>query len=373
MMNMDFLSDQAKEYTEKDNKAAEAKQQAEANKPKTAAEDLQTKETAVVDPPKQEIKDKPAEVPVSADKPKEDIVDKTTLEPKEWFDVEEQDKTNKQNSEKPTEIWKENEGKSVRDEATTKKLEEYDNLLRDPLVASIIEAKKAGKDALSILEEIKPIDYKKMSEESLVKLKFERLGLKDEELKDAIDDFMSNPKWRRLEEINNMRTSLEGEQNERLKAYRGSVKVNAEKQNEVFQKYEQELNGYSTSLVGKEMNGYTITKDIADNVKSNAQNTFFKSLFKEDGSWNAERIFNLSLLDTQLKNIVKTNVDKARNRGKGEVLDSITRPDANITTTRKPQENGVAQQEKELQSAQERFYNNSKGIKFDITNDTKKN
>lgn len=371
IMSSDFLGDLAKEFEAKDKATELELANKPTDKPKTAVEDQIDKQNEIV-VDKVVEKDKPV-ADIVVDKSKEVIVDDKVIEPKEWFDAEEPAvDPNKRPTDKATEVWSEKETKE-RDLASSQKIEEYDSMLKDPIVAAIIEAKKAGKDVLSVIEELKPIDYTSMSEDQLIKIKFERLGLKDEELKDAVEDFMSNPKWKRLEELKNMRTSLESEQNERLKGYRSSVKVNAEKQNQVFQKYEQELNGFSTNLVGKEINGITITKEIADSVKSTAQTSFFKSLFNEDGTWNAERIFNLSLLDTQIKKIVKTNVDRARNRGKGEVLDSITRPDANITTTRKPQENGEAQKHKEYESAQNSFFSNGKDMKFNITNQTKKN
>lgn len=314
-----------------------------------------SKEAIVEDTKKDNIDNK--------DKP---IIDKKLEEvSQEWFDDEEPNASNVNNklSDKTTEVWKESPQDKEKQENTNRIVQEYDSILKDPLIASIIEAKKAGKDVLSVIEEIKPVDYKNMSEQQLVDLKFKKLGLDGEDLKDAIDDFNSQPKWKRVEELNNMRTSLNSEQDERLKGYRHSVNANSQKQNEVFKKYEQELNIYSNDLVGKEVNGITITKEIADGVKNNAQTSFFKSLFNEDGSWNAERIFNLSLLDGNIKKIVKTNVDKARNRGKGEILNSITRPDANITNTRKPNENSVGKEEREVNEAQNELFNQGYGRK----------
>ncbi len=240
---------------------------------------------------------------------------------KNWFDddkevVSENEKT-KPNYEIPAD--------------TKAKLDEYESFLRDPEMEAIIAAKKSGKNLFDFIEEIKPVDYSKLSPSELNEIRLKRLGVTDDEIKEAMEIFNELPKWEQIEKVASVKTSLEQEQGERLKKFPKDVARQTEARNNLIKKAELDLDKKLDSILEKEMYGLKITENEQKVIRETALNG--RAFFKEDGSLDAEETIDYALWKNFKKEIVRANITKARASAMEETFKERVRPTAKVIET----------------------------------------
>ncbi len=233
---------------------------------------------------------------------------------------------------------------------TKARLEEYEALMKDPEIEAIIAAKKSGKNLFDFIEEIKPVDYNKLSEEKLFEISLKKLGVTDEAITEALEEFRELPKWKQAKEVADVKTSLEREQSERLKKFPQDVARQMEARNNFIKKAELELDKSVDNIVGKELYGMKITDSEANAIKDTVKNGI--AFYKQDGSFDVQKSIEHALWDKFKKEIVRANINKARASNAEEFFKERVRPTAKtIETQRQP----VATEDGKLKEAKESY------------------
>lgn len=233
---------------------------------------------------------------------------------------------------------------------TKARLAEYEALMKDPEMEAIIAAKKSGKNLFDFIEEIKPVDYSKVSEEKLFEMSLKKLGVTDEAITEALEEFRELPKWKQAKEVADVKTSLEREQSERLKKFPQDVARQMEARNNFIKKTELDLDKKLDGLAGKELFGLKITEAEQTTLRNTVLNEL--AVYGPDGNVDIERSLELALWDKFKKEIVRANINKARASNAEEFFKERVRPTAKtIETQRQP----VATEDGKLKEAKESY------------------
>lgn len=274
--------------------------------------------------------------------------DKPEEAAKEWYDTD-----------KPTAEIKEPKSEKSTEEVDYRTMaEEYESLLKDPLIEAIIAAKKSGKNPMDFYNEIKPIDYNKMQPEQLFELELKKLGVTDDSFTEAMDEFKAMPKWKQLKEVEPLKVNLEKENSERLKRFHQDANHQREAQAQLRKKTELSLDKELDAIYGKELFGMKITDAERDVLKNTVLNEL--AVRTRDGQGiDIQRSLELALWDKFKKEVVRANINKARASAMEETFKETVRPTAKtVETSRIPE----ISKEERAQQAKESFIKRQAGI-----------
>jgi hypothetical protein len=275
----------------------------------------------------------PAETPIEtkADAPanqglsqkaEEKIEESKSNEEKEWWDDYE-DKVVTESKNQPSQ-----------EDLLKKQLEEYEAKLKQiesiPEVLALIDAKKSGKDVNSALKELIGTDFDKLSPLELYELDLKSKGFTDDEVAELSEVFGEKSSAMQKLETLSIKERLKAEQQEKLQQYvQQAPKLEAPqtKAQENITKAETEVNNLA-NLVGQELYGVTLTKEIVDSVKDAIANKYVMG--DAENGFDIKGSFDLHFKALYTPLIVKANVQKATAKAKEQVLNEMTRPDKGI-------------------------------------------
>ena len=255
------------------------------------------------------------------------ITDSVTTEAKEWWE---------QGEAKTAEIAPVNQA-----EKTESKFDLDDDL------KLLAEYKKSGKTLADFVKEYQIEDHAQWNDEQIVKqgLK-EFMNLTEEELEQANYEYDSASIFQKKQWAENFKQKFDAKNADKLKQLTANNKQTSEVQEAVAKKYEAELDNYSKEVVGKEVYGLKITDEMASDLKRFINEEF--TLQREDGSFDIEKVYSVSLWMKYGKDLVKANITKARNEGKEQVIKEVSNPSKNMTASGRSVGSG-------LEAAQEAF------------------
>ncbi len=173
----------------------------------------------------------------------------------------------------------------------------------------LVEARKLGKDAIDLFDQVKGEDVSKMTDLQLLELDLRKAGVKDEgdvdgdepSLQDELDKFKALPKTARDREINEIRKKYNDSKANVANEFLNKLKTknqemesvsNADRQAQIAaaQKTKTELDAIADAYVGKEHYAVTGTPQLAESIKNFDLGDY---LLNKDGSLNTERLFDL--------------------------------------------------------------------------------
>ncbi len=208
--------------------------------------------------------------------------------------------------------------------------------LDDPEIKAIIDAKKAGKSFFELASEISGPDIKSMTDDQVVALGLKTFeNLNDEELEAELARYEDASPLMKKRQIAEYRKMFEIQSQEKLKQLGAQSQDQIEKQQIALMKLDQDLNGFASKMVNQEMFGYKVTDDMSKSTLDAIRSGEF-NFVKEDGTFDAERMFTLAFIEKNLKEIVKVNITKAKNLGRKEVIATATNPSTNKTSDNAP-------------------------------------
>lgn len=296
--------------------------------------------------PEQKPEEKSQEVPEAkaAEKPATEPAAKAeekpaeTPEGKEWYD----DDANSP-EEKLDGLKKEDRVKET--EKLREKAKEYEELSEDPIIKMLIEAKKAGADLLTTINSLKERDYDKVPADELFEIELSKhTDLTDEEKDLEREEFKNLSPLQKKKQADAIRKELKAAQSEKLKTLSLDNKKSLERQSQITEKANVELDSYTGDLVGKNFLGVKITKEMVDELKSEVKQGF--NVYREDGTYNIPYLWQLHFQNKHIKTIVKANIATAKNLGRKEVLDEVSKPSKVQTESRLPTESGISEDQK---------------------------
>lgn len=176
----------------------------------------------------------------------------------------------------------------------------------------ISEYKKSGKTLADFVKEYQIEDHTQWADDKIVKegLK-EFMNLTEEEIEQANYEYDSASIFQKKQWAENFKQKFDNKNADKLKQLTANNKQTSEVQEAIVKKYEAELDNYSKEVVGKEVYGLKITDEMASDLKKFINEEF--TLQKEDGSFDIEKVYSVSLWMKYGKDLVKANVTKARN------------------------------------------------------------
>lgn len=284
------------------------------------------------------------ELEVTLEKAKEDkdkvILDQKAKEQKEsteWF--EEGPKT--ASIEKTADTQKDDTSKLKAEiDALKEKVKESELLLSDPEMDAFISGKKAGKPLTEILKDIQGEDYSKWTPSQLFEKKLKELGLTDDDVIEAVDAFTQKPKWEQKEEANKLQETYSKREQEKLKKYSSANELSQKAAEDYNKRFLEETDSYLKAIENQDRFGMKITPEMTKSMDKSIKEGFLRKFMNEDGTLNLEKVTDALLWMDNKKLIVRLNVDKAKNAGRKEVIEEVTRPDAKVIKLRQPNMEG---------------------------------
>lgn len=225
------------------------------------------------------------------------------------------------------------------DSSIQDKIKEYESILNDPLLKSVVELRKAGKNIFSAINEISGSDPDKMTATDLITEDCKRLGITDEDLiQSELDAFSNKTPREQAQEVNRIKGILSQERDANLAKYsqevsKQSFDIQAEA-NKNINKLGQELEAIYSEKADKDYYGIKTTPEILSAVKGELHKGL--GLFNEDGSMNAQEHFRLAYLKTQIGLIMRKVGTDMFHKGKGDVYNEVARVSKNEVTAKPP-------------------------------------
>ena len=273
-----------------------------------------------------EIAPEPASEPevITEEKTVPNTEEKTEIVEKEWWDKDE-----------------------VVTSTETIKAEEKNAIDLDDDMKLILEYKKSGKTLADFVKEYNVDDLTTWDDAKVMKegLK-EFMNLSEEEIEQATYDYENASILQKKQWAETFRGRFAEKNEQKLKQLVSSNQQNSEAQKAIADKYNAELEQFSSQIVNKEVYGLKITDEMSKDLKKFINEEF--SLQRKDGSFDIEKVYSVALWLKHGKDLVKANVTKARNEGKEQVIREVSNPSKNNTAGGRSVGSG-------LEAAQEAF------------------
>tara|TARA_R110000868_G_scaffold157987_1_gene385657 strand:+ start:306 stop:1220 length:915 start_codon:yes stop_codon:yes gene_type:complete len=292
---------------------------------KEIADELKAQTTPPAETPA-EIAPEPASEPevITEEKTVPNTEEKTEIVEKEWWDKDE-----------------------VVTSTETIKAEEKNAIDLDDDMKLILEYKKSGKTLADFVKEYNVDDLTTWDDAKVMKegLK-EFMNLSEEEIEQATYDYENASILQKKQWAETFRGRFAEKNEQKLKQLVSSNQQNSEAQKAIADKYNAELEQFSSQIVNKEVYGLKITDEMSKDLKKFINEEF--SLQRKDGSFDIEKVYSVALWLKHGKDLVKANVTKARNEGKEQVIREVSNPSKNNTAGGRSVGSG-------LEAAQEAF------------------
>lgn len=283
------------------------KKQTEENKPAVSAQPVvetpaESKVVTTEEKPKVEtpVENKP-EVQTQENKPNEENLNSN--EPKAWYEMDDAPAA----EQKPEET-----------KVTAPEEEDEDiKLLR--------EYKKSGKSLKDFVKDLDVPDYAALDDAAIVEIGLKQLeGFDGDEYNNAVEEFNNMSIFQKRKLIAEYRTQLIAQNEDKLKRLTTQSAVANDQAKQTLTRFQTEVETLSKELTGKEMYGITVTDEMSSKIKNFLTKEI--NLNRKDGSIDAELLADFALWRLYGKDIVRTNVTKAKNSGRREVLEATTNP-----------------------------------------------
>jgi hypothetical protein len=260
--------------------------------------------------------------------------------------------TQQQSTQTDSKAWYEEEPSTkVETQSTETKTESKAETAQelDPDLKLLLEYKKSGKTLKDFVSEYKVEDYSTWADEKIV---FE--GLKDfmklseEEIEQAKYEFETGSILQKKQLVESFRQKYEQKNEQLLKQLTSSNTQIDERQNAISQIFNDQLESYSKNVVDQEVYGLKITDEMSKDLKNFIEKEF--TLQRADGTFDIEKMYSIGLWLKYGKDLVKSNITKAKNEGKEQVIREVSNPSKNNTGGGRVVGSG-------LEAAQEAFNN----------------
>jgi len=241
--------------------------------------------------------------------------------------------------------WDKDEVVSTTDSIKVEEKKEIVDL--DDDMKLILEYKKSGKTLADFVKEYNVDDLTSWDDAKVMKegLK-EFMNLTEEEIEQATYDYENASILQKKQWAETFRGRFAEKNEQKLKQLVSSNQQNSEAQKAIADKYNAELEQFSSQIVNKEVYGLKITDEMSKDLKKFINEEF--SLQRKDGSFDIEKVYSVALWLKHGKDLVKANVTKARNEGKEQIIREVSNPSKNNTAGGRSVGSG-------LEAAQEAF------------------
>jgi len=195
----------------------------------------------------------------------------------------------------------------------------------DEDITLIKEFKKQGKTLKDFVEQYKVEDVSKFTDTQIIEKALKEFeGFEGDEFDQAMSEVETMPLFQRKKLIQEYRAKYSEMNQEKLKQLSSSSNKTSEKQVELMNRFQTELNQTADSLKGQEKYGLKITDEMSSRINKFISDEI--SLTRKDGSMDVDFLVDVAMWRLYGKDVVKANVTKAKNEGREEMLRATTNP-----------------------------------------------
>jgi hypothetical protein len=286
---------------EQDDKLAKTNvKSAEEAKPETPVEKQEAK-PVVSETPSEENK----EQNVQTTKEENQNNEEQKLE-KEWYELDEEAKPGE---------------KAAEAKPTLEEVKEDD----DEDVKLLKEFKKSGKTLKEFVKEFDLPDYANLDEVSIIEMGLKELeGFTGDDYNAAVEEFNQMSLFQRKKLVSEYRNAFISRNEDKLKRLTSAPAKQKEETTQTLMRFQAEVDSIAKELSGKEVYGLKVTDEMSSKIKNFLTSEI--NLNRNDGSIDADLLADFALWRLYGKDIVRTNVTKAKNSGRREMLEATTNP-----------------------------------------------
>lgn len=232
------------------------------------------------------------------------------------------------------------EAKEETQETPKKESTKAEEFPMDEDLKLIMDYKKSGKTLADFVKEYRVEDYNEWDDAKIVKegLK-EFMSLSKEELEQAVYEYENASVFQKKQWAESFKDKFENKNSDMLKQLSSSSNQAQQEAEAIANKFKNELDSYTNSIVDKEVYGLKVTDEMSDGLKDFIEKDF--SFNKEDGSLDVEKVFSVALWMKHGADLVKANITKAKNEGKEQVIKEVSNPSKNYTNVGKSVGTGI--------------------------------
>jgi len=187
------------------------------------------------------------------------------------------------------------------------------------------EFKKSGKTLRDFVKELDVPDFATMDDASIVEIGLKQLeGFDGDDYAAAVEEFNQMSLFQKKKLVSDYRNTLIAQNEEKLKQLTSGPSKQKEETQKTLTRFETEIGSIAKDMSGKEVYGLKVTDEMSSKIQSYLTKEI--SLNRKDGSIDADLLAEFALWKLYGKDIVRTNVTKAKNSGRREVLEATTNP-----------------------------------------------
>lgn len=221
--------------------------------------------------------------------------------------------------------WYDNPGAPVVTESVTQaNPTPIDPIFEDEQVRLFVEARKAGKTLVDFVADFQVPDYSKYSDAEVVDAALKEMFPDQDTFDQAKATFESYDIFQQKQKVSEFRNNFNNRIQEKQKLLTEPLLKQQAETQEIRNRFSADLEKNILEITEKDYKGFTITADIANDVKKYVNEGF--SLFKPDGTADVSKMIDFALWEKYGHQIVKANVNRAKNEGRKEVLAAVTNP-----------------------------------------------
>lgn len=221
--------------------------------------------------------------------------------------------------------WYEKEEAAASETKEEAKPKVEESVEEDEDIKLLREFKKSGKTLKEFVKEFDVPDYDTMDEASIVEIGLKELeGFTGDDYTAAVEEFNQMSLFQKKKLVSEYRNALIAQNEEKLKQLTSAPSKQKEQAQQTLTRFEAEINSIAKDMSGKEVYGLKVTDEMSSKIQSYLTKEI--SLNRKDGSIDADLMAEFALWKLYGKDIVRTNVTRAKNSGRREVLEATTNP-----------------------------------------------
>ena len=221
--------------------------------------------------------------------------------------------------------WYEKEEAAASETKIEVKPKVEESVEEDEDIKLLREFKKSGKTLRDFVKELDVPDFATMDEASIVEIGLKELeGFTGDDYAAAVEEFNQMSLFQKKKLVSDYRNTLIAQNEEKLKQLTSGPSKQKEETQKTLTRFETEIGSIAKDMSGKEVYGLKVTDEMSSKIQSYLTKEI--SLNRKDGSIDADLLAEFALWKLYGKDIVRTNVTKAKNSGRREVLEATTNP-----------------------------------------------
>lgn len=187
------------------------------------------------------------------------------------------------------------------------------------------EYKKSGKTLKEFVKEFDITDYNALSDAEIIQKGLKELeNFADEEYEAAVEEVAQMSLFQKKKLIQEYRSAFVAQNEEKLKQLSSLPDKQQSQVTVAANRFETEMESFAKAISGKELYGLKVTDEMSTKIKDYLTKEI--NFNRKDGSLDVELLADFAMWRLYGKDIVRTNVTKAKNDGRKEMLIATTNP-----------------------------------------------